>query len=91
MGYTTNRQDKGDEMVTKQELIDEMGCTDVVHCDLSSGDSFDVWTADYWIGGSEGRFMCDFIGNVEYNTIESCVNALFAYLDKKKLQIAEID
>jgi hypothetical protein len=35
--------------------------------------------------------MCDFIGNVEYNTIESCVNALFAYLDKKGLEIEETD
>jgi hypothetical protein len=78
-------------MVTKQELVEQTGGMDVVHCILTSGDSFDIGTADYWIGGSEGRFMCDFIGNVEYNTIESCVNALFAYLDKKGLEIEETD
>ena len=78
-------------MVTKQELVEQTSGMDVVHCTLTSGDTFDIGTADYWIGGSEGRFMCDFIGNVEYNTIESCVNALFAYLNKEGLEIEETD
>jgi len=78
-------------MVDKKKLIEQCGGMDVVHCTLTSGDSFDIGTADYWIGGSEGRFMCDFIGNVEYNTIESVVNALFAYLNKWGLEIEETD
>jgi hypothetical protein len=78
-------------MVTKEQLIDQLGNCDVIHCELDSGDSFDIGTSDYWIGGSEGHFMCDFIGNVEYNTIESCVNALFAYLGKTGLEIEETD
>jgi hypothetical protein len=78
-------------MVTKQELIDQLHEQDVIFCALTSDDSFSIGTATYWLGGNEGRFMCDFIGNIEYNTIEACVNALFAFLDKEGLEIEETD
>jgi len=78
-------------MVSKKELIDELDGMDVVKCVLDSGTTFEIGVADYWIGGSSEGFLCDFIGNVEYPTKESCVNALFNYLDKIGEIIEEVE
>ena len=48
MGYALSMEAR--KMVGKKELIEEMGTIDVVHCELTSGGSFDIGTADYWIG-----------------------------------------
>ena len=78
-------------MVEKKELIAEIEAIDVVSCTTSGGNSFYIGTDSYWIGGSDDGFMCDFIGNVEYFSAESCVNALFRYLDEINETIEDID
>ena len=78
-------------MITKEEVLAELEMSDTVKLIMSDGYSFDIGVALNWIGGSENRFMCDLIGNVEYSSKESCVNAVFAYLKKENLEIEEID
>jgi hypothetical protein len=76
-------------MVTKEELIEELGNIDVCHCTLSDGSTCDIGEAGYWIGGGDG-YMCDMLGNVEYDSVPSVVNALFAYISGEGLTMEEI-
>lgn len=78
-------------MISKQELIEAIASMNVVRCTLGDGDTFNIGTADYWIGGTENGFMCDLLGNVEYSSAISVVEALFAYLDELGEMIQEID
>jgi len=78
-------------MISRDELIDEMEDTDVVHGELSDGCSFDIGASDYWIGGSGKGFMCDYLGNIEYSSKENVVDALFSYIQKNGIEIVDID
>lgn len=79
----------GSGMITKEELIEELGTTDICHCTMSDGSDCDIGESSYWIGGGNG-YMCDMLGNVEYSSIESVVNALFVYIESEGLTIEEV-
>lgn len=78
-------------MVTKEEVLAELEMFDTVKLTMSDGYSFDIGVASNWVGGSENGFMCELLGNVEYSSKESCVNAVFAYLKKENMEIEEVD
>lgn len=78
-------------MITKIELINEMQDIDVVRCIMSDGYEFHIGQADYWVGGTDDGYMCDLIGNIQYPSIDSCVNALFSYMDKNGMSIESIE
>jgi hypothetical protein len=78
-------------MVTKEEVLAELEMSDIVKITMSDGYTFEIGVASNWIGGSENGFMCELLGNIEYSTKESCVNAVFAYLKKEKMEIEEVD
>lgn len=78
-------------MVTKQDLIGEIESIGVVTCTLLGGDSFSIGSADYWLGGDAKYYMCDLLGNVEYTSVISIVNALFEYLNKIGESIEDMD
>ena len=78
-------------MITKEEILAELEMSDIVKLTMPDGYSFDIGVASNWIGGSENGFMCDLLGNVEYSSKKSCVNAVFAYIKKENMEIEEID
>lgn len=77
-------------MVTKDDLKAELEMSDVVTIDLDDGYSYQVGDASNWIGGSEGRFMSDLLGNVEYGTMEGVIDGIFTFLAEKGRVISEV-
>jgi len=67
------------------QAINDLGYISIV---LSDGDIVAIGDADNWLGGSDEGYMCDALGNVEYSSIENCVDALITYLFEKNITIA---
>ena len=78
-------------MVTKEDVLAELDVSDTVKLTMSDGYTFDIGVAANWIGGSESGYMCDLLGNVEYTSKKSCVNAVFAYIKKENMEVEEVD
>jgi hypothetical protein len=77
-------------MVTKEEVLSELESAEVVTLIMTDGYSFDIGVASNWVGGSDNGFMCELLGNREYSSKESCVNSLFDYLEKEKMEIEDV-
>ena len=77
-------------MITKEELLNELLDVDIVTCISSDDYEFQVAIGDYWLGGTPDGYICDLLGNIQYDTAEACVNAIFAYMGRNDMSIKEI-
>lgn len=54
----------------------------------SNGDEYNICPATQYVGGEEGYYMCDRLGNVQYDNIEEICNDL---LDNIEGEIEEVN
>jgi hypothetical protein len=78
-------------MITKETLLTDIEIHGVCTCTLTDGTTFHIGDADFWISSEEGGYMCDLLGNVTYSSKESCVNALFEYMDGRGFRIESVE
>ena len=71
--------------MTREEIIEELGIFEEVS--LSTEDlSIEIAGGDSFVGGTEDGYICDYLGNVQYSSIESVVDALMDSLSELEIE-----
>ena len=82
--------------MTKSEFIKE--CTEVFEAGdciefslVSDGSTVVIAESEYWVGGIEGHYGCDILGNVVYDDYEWMVEVVADYVyDELKDEVEEV-
>lgn len=53
---------------------------------MDDGEEYSIAPANYYVGGSEGYYICDYLGNIQYPSIEEVCNEFLARIDCSKIK-----
>lgn len=58
---------------------------------LEDEDEIAICPAEEFVGGTEGYYMCDVLGNVEYNNPNSIIRDVLNFIGDRKIDSIEVD
>lgn len=70
------------------ETIREFGQCSVF---LADDDEIAISPATDYIGGEEGYYMCDALGNIQYSNIEEICEDVMDFIDDREILHVEVD
>ncbi len=66
-----------------EEMIETLKETEYCTIYLEDGDVIEICPASEFVGGSDGFYMSDVIGNVEYDSAESICEEVLNFIDDR--------
>lgn len=70
------------------DTINEFGQCTVY---LEDSDEIVIEPAENFIGGEEGYYMCDVLGNIQYDNLEEICEDVLELIDDRKIESIEVD
>ena len=70
------------------ETIKEFGQCSVF---LADEDEIAISPATDYVGGEDGHYMSDVLGNIQYNNIEEICQDVLDFIDGRKIDSIEVD
>ena len=79
--------------MNKQEFINEVvEKYDNTVTVITNDGEYDIMDGSNFIGGTEGTYMCDLLGNIYYNNLNSIAGKLYDYITKElEEEIEEVE
>lgn len=74
---------KGGGETNKQELIDEVAAKyDGSVTVVTNKSEYEIMDGSNFVGGFEGTYMCELLGNIYYDQLPAITGALYDYITK---------